>query len=327
MSPTVIFFVSSDILEGGSEHGLDAIGTEGAGEVVSELHAKLLFNLTDALLGHAERLGAAGFLTQKVVDDAATEDISMAGLQGRDEGIESRGDGLGVLGALHADILTQPGARDDGCHGATVSAQGSVEGGATGGHGREALAHVLGLEAHMLCNLLWGRVIAQNLTSLLKSAPELLRGAGTTVEHASVRLDVLLALGGHPHPGVGREGRALGRIELVDGDEDALGRAGEQVLEVQTRTEVLLGDLVGQPNVGLDQSAAGLLANLVVTLVGLREGAQVSLLGLAEDNGGGGEGREKVRHVGFSRVVDLHPIYIAGCVPTWPFWPFILLIE
>ena len=46
----------------------------------------------------------------------------------------------------------------------------------------------------------------------------------------------------------------------------------------------------------------------------------VHLLGLVEDDGGGGDGSKQVRHVGFSRVVDLHPIYIASRVPTLAFW-------
>ena len=45
-----IFFVSSVILEGGADDFLDAIGSEGTGEVGGELSAKLLFNLPDALL-------------------------------------------------------------------------------------------------------------------------------------------------------------------------------------------------------------------------------------------------------------------------------------
>ena len=113
MSPTVIFFVSSDILEGGSEHGLDAIGTEGAGEVVSELHAKLLFNLTDALLGHAKGLGAAGLLTEKLVDNATTQDGGVVGLEPVHKARQGLKDGLAVLGALHGDILAQSAVRDD----------------------------------------------------------------------------------------------------------------------------------------------------------------------------------------------------------------------
>ena len=42
--------------------------------------------------------------------------------------------------------------------------------------------------------------------------------------------------------------------------------------------------------------------------------------GSAPSGYGGGDGGKQVRHVGFSRVVDLHPIYIASRVPTLAFW-------
>jgi len=322
MSPTSIFFVPSAILEGGAEHGLDAIGSERAGEVVSELHAKLLLNLTNALLGHAKGLGAALLLTEQVVDDATAQDGCVVGLEALDKGRQSAGDSLAVLGALHARILAKLPVRDNGCDGATVSGERLVERHSTGSHRGETLAHVIGVEVEVGSNLLWGRVSADGLLSLLERGPELLGSAGAAVQRTGVGLDVLLALGSHPHASVGREGRLLGGVELASGDDDALGRTGEEVVEVNATSDVLLGDLVGEANVGTDEALKGLLVAR-----GLVVGAEVNLLGLAEDDAGGGDGRKKVRHVGFSRVVDVVPIYIAGSVPTLAFQPFFLLIE
>ena len=140
------------------------------------------------------------------------------------------------------------------------------------------------------------------------------------MERTGIGLDMLLALGTHPHASVGREAGLLGGIELVDGDEDALGGACEQVVEVNACANMLLGDLVGQANVGRDEATAGLVADVVTALRRGGEGDKLHLLGLVEDDGGGGDGGKQVRHVGFSRVVDLHPIYIASRVPTLAFW-------
>ena len=168
---------------------------------------------------------------------------------------------------------------------------------------------------------LWRGVLADDLPSLLKRGPELLRSTRATVERTGVGLDMLLTLGAHPHASVGREGRLLGGVELVDGDEDALGRTGEQVVEVDAVADMLLGDLVGQPNVGLDEAAAGLLTNGVVALWRLSEGDKLKLLGLAEDDCGGGDGSKQVCH-GFSVLLTCTLYILQVACQLWRFGKF-----
>jgi hypothetical protein len=95
---------------------------------------------------------------------------------------------------------------------------------------------------------------------------------------------MLLALGSHPHTGVSREAGALCGVELVDGNEDALGRTRQQVVEINTLSDVLLGDLVRESDVRLHELMTG-----VVAVVGLGLRNQLDLLGFSEDDGSGGE--------------------------------------
>jgi hypothetical protein len=56
-----------------------------------------------------------------------------------------------------------------------------------------------------------------------------------------------------------------------------------QVVEINTLSDVLLGDLVGQSDVRLHEVMTGLL------VVSLRLRNQLDLLGFSEDDSGGGE--------------------------------------
>ena len=81
--------------------------------MVSELRAKLLLDLADALLGHTKGLGAALLLTEKLIDDTTAQDGGVVRLKTVHEGREGLKDGFAVLGALHRDILAQSAIRDD----------------------------------------------------------------------------------------------------------------------------------------------------------------------------------------------------------------------
>ena len=302
MSPTSIFFVASPILEGGSNHALDAIGTKGTGEVVSELRAKLLFNLPDALLGHAKGLGAAGLLTEKLVDNATTQDGGVVGLEPVHKARQGLKDGLAVLGALHGDILAQSACGDDRADCGPIGVTDRlVDADTARRHRAEACCDVIDIEVKVGGDGLWRGVLANDLAGLLKRGPQLLGGTGATVERTGVGLDMLLTLSTHPHASVGREAGLLGGVELVDGDEDALGGACEQIVEVNACADMLLGDLVGQANVGRDEAASGLVADIVAALRRGGEGDKLHLLGLVEDDSGCCDGREKIRHCVASR--------------------------
>ena len=139
---------------------------------------------------------------------------------------------------------------------------------------------------------------------------------------ASVSLHVLLTLGNHPHAGVGRKASALSGVELVNGDKNTLGSCCKQVIKINASALVLLGDLVSQANVGLNET----VTCCVVTL--LSTGAESELLGLGKDKGGGGECCKSVKlMLTPSSMSLLRPIYIAGCVPTLAFQPFFLFVE
>ncbi len=173
---------------------------------------------------------------------------------------------------------------------------------------------------------LWRGVLANDLPSLLKRGPELLRGTRATVERTGVGLDMLLTLGAHPHASVGREAGLLGGVELVDGDEDALGRTGEQVAEIDAAANVLLGDLVGQANVGRHEALACLLTNGVIALRRRGEGDKLDLLGLAEDDGGGGDGSKQVCH-GFSVLLTCTLYILQVACQLWRFGKFFWFVN
>ena len=216
------FFLLSDILEGRAEHGLDAIGSERTGEVVRELDAELLLDLAHALLRDTEGLGASLVIAGQASNHTTAENLRVCRLEGGSEGLQGGGDALAVLGALHGDILTQPGVGDDATDGSTVLVTHRlVDGHTARGHRTQAGAHVVNVELEVGRDGLGAGVGAKGLLSLLERGPELLGSAGATVERTGVGLDMLLTLGSHPHASVGREGRLLGGIEFVDGDEDA----------------------------------------------------------------------------------------------------------
>jgi len=175
---TSIFFVSSPILEGRAEHRLDAISAEGTGEVSGELLPKLLLNLTDSLLRDTEGLGTPLVLASEASNHATPENLDVGGLEGGREGLQRASDALAVLGALHGDILTQRGVRDDGADGrAILVAHGLVDGHTARGHRREAGAHVASIELQVGRDGLGRGVRAEGLLSFLEAAPELLRRA------------------------------------------------------------------------------------------------------------------------------------------------------
>lgn len=167
--------MASTILEGRAKHRLDAIGSKGTGEVSGELDAKLLLNLTNALLGDAEGLGTTLVVASEASNHATTENLGMRGLEVSGEGLQRASDVLAVLGALHGDILTQRAVRDDGADGRTVLvAHGLVDGHTARGHRREAGAHVASVELQVGRDGLRRGVRAEGLLSFLEAAPELL---------------------------------------------------------------------------------------------------------------------------------------------------------
>jgi len=103
---------------------------------------------------------------------------------------------------------------------------------------------------------------------------------------------MLLTLSDHPHTGVSRETGTLCHIELVDGNQDALGRAGEQVVEIKALSDVLLGDLMCQADIGLNQLRAGVCVGGRLSVLN-----QLDLLVFSEDDGSSGEGSEEIQHV------------------------------
>ena len=145
--------------------------------MVRELGAELLLNLTNALLGDAEGLGTSLLPSGDVVHDATGEDGTLTRVQGLHEGLEGRSDGLGVLGALHRDVLPQSAGGNDGGDGCAALTDGLVHRHTARGHRREALAHVGGVELQMGRDGLRGRIRTEGLLGLLQAAPELLRGA------------------------------------------------------------------------------------------------------------------------------------------------------
>jgi hypothetical protein len=80
---------------------------------------------------------------------------------------------------------------------------------------------------------------------------------------------------------------------------------------------ILAGNIDSQPNVGLDEGSD---SRLVATASRIDK---LTLSGSGEDSGVLGE--FKVRHMQAPSVVDVAPIYIAGCVPTLDIWEVFLL--
>ena len=297
MSPTSIFFVSSAILEGGAEHSSDAIGSKGAGEVVSEARAKLLLDLTNALLGHAKGLGAALVVASEASNNARAEDLGVSRLEAGSEGFEGLSDALAVLCALHRHILTQSTRRDDRADsGSLLVAYGLVDAHTARGHGTQASCDIIDIEVQVSGDGLWRGVLADDLAGLLKRGPQLLGSAGATVERTGVGLHVLLTTGSHPLLGVGREAGSVADLVLGRSVDDALARLGEQVVEVNTVTHVLLGDLVSEAHVGGHKVVGRLLDLRLCALWVLNDADTSNLLGSVEDDAGSGEGREKCCH-------------------------------
>jgi len=116
------------------------------------------------------------------------------------------------------------------------------------------------------------------------------------VQEASVSLDVLLATRAHPLLRVGGEAGSVADLVLASSVDDALARLSEQVIEVQPVADVLLRDLVSKAHVGAQEVMEGLLALGLGGVSGLIDADASNLLGLAEDDSGGGEGRKKCSH-------------------------------
>ena len=269
--------------------------------MVSELDAQLLLNLANALLGDAEGLGASLVIAGQASNHATTENLRVCGLEGGREGLQGAGDVLAVLGALHGDVLTQRGVGDDATDGSTVLvADGLVDADTARGHRREAGAHVVDVELQVGRDGLGAGVRAESLLGFLEASPELLRRARAAVEQASVGLDVLLTLGAHPLLGVRGEAGTAANLVLASGVYDALASLREQVIEGHAVANVLLGDLHGEAHVGAHEVVRRLSALVIGGGRVLCDGDASNLLGLAEDDGGRGEGREKGRHVGIS---------------------------
>ncbi len=133
-----------------------------------ELTAQLLLDLTNALLGHAKGLGASLLAAKHVVDDATGEDGAVVVVEGVRELGQGDKNSLAILRALKTHVLTHGTVGDDGGNRATVLGEGLVEADTATGHGGETLAHVIRVEVEVSRNLLWGRVLADDLTRLLE---------------------------------------------------------------------------------------------------------------------------------------------------------------
>ena len=269
--------------------------------MVSELDAKLLLNLANALLGDTEGLGASLVVAGQASNHATTKDLRVCGLEGGREGLQGAGDVLAVLGALHGDVLAQCGVGDDATDGSTVLVtHGLVDADTARGHRTQTGAHVVDVELEVCRDGLGAGVGAKGLLSLLEASPELLGRTRAAVQQASVGLDVLLTLGAHPLLGVRGEAGTAANLVLASGVDDALAGLREQVIEGHAVANVLLGDLHGEAHVGAHEVMRRLCALLIGGGRVLCDGDASNLLGLAEDDGGRGEGREKGRHVGIS---------------------------
>ena len=115
--------------------------------MVRELDAKLFLNLANALLRDTEGLGASLVFTGQASNHTATKNLDVCRLEGGGEGLQSGGDVLAVLGALHGDILTQPGVGDDATDGSTALVTHRLVDAHTAlGHGREAGVDVINVK-------------------------------------------------------------------------------------------------------------------------------------------------------------------------------------
>ena len=140
--------------------------------MIGQLRAKLLFNLTNALLGHAKRFGALLLLTEKLIDDAAAQDGGVVGLEPVHKARQGLKDGLAVLGTLHGDILAKSAIRDDRADCGPIGVTDRlVDADTARRHRAEACCDVIDVKVKVGGDGLWRGVLANDLSGLLKRGP------------------------------------------------------------------------------------------------------------------------------------------------------------
>ena len=124
--------------------------------MIGEPRAKLLLDLTNALLGHAKGLGAALVVTSEASNNARAEDLGVSRLEAGSEGFEGLSDVLAVLCPLHGDVLAQSTRGDDGADGGSLLvAYRLVDAHTARGHGTQASCDVIDIEVEVSGDGLW----------------------------------------------------------------------------------------------------------------------------------------------------------------------------
>jgi hypothetical protein len=174
---------------------------------------------------------------------------------------------------------------------ARVTTERGVKGRSASTEERKGLGHVVEVETKLGGDKLRGQSITELTTEARKGSEELLARTGADANRAGVILNERLDVGTNPLSGVASEASTLGWVEGLGGSHDAGHGLSREVFEVEVIPLMLASDGDGEAHVRAHKGVEVLL------VAGLLEGLSMcGLLLFGEDDDGGGDVEESVRH-------------------------------